>query len=519
MDRFHVNLGGIYLAEEKTLARGLKNRHVQLIAIGGAIGTGLFLGSGHSIHLAGPSILLTYMITGVVCFFMMRALGELLISNTEYHSFVDFIHDYMGEKAAFFTGWTYWFCWISVAMADITAVGVYVKYWFPDIASWIPSLIMMSILVLMNLLSVKIFGELEFWFAFIKVIAIIALIVVGVYFILMGFDTPIGVASFSNLWTHGGWFPNGFEGFIQSFQMAVFAFAAIELVGLTAGETEDPERVIPKAINSIPIRIILFYCGALGVVMSVFPWNAVVPSQSPFVQVFTVVGITAAATIVNFVVLTSAASACNSGVFSTSRLLYTLARRGEAPGMLEILTSKNVPANALFLSVLVIMVAVAMQYIMPEGVFVIVTSVATFCFIFIWSMITICHLRYRKARPDLAAKNTFKMPLYPFLNYVVLGFFAFVLVSLAFNDESRLALFVTPVWFILLQLIYSLHKEVQSKKEVALRTTNIVESLKEKDLKINSLETIVLKQQQEIENQQRQIAQILSQLDCTPGRK
>lgn len=448
------------MEKEQTLNRGLKNRHVQLIAIGGAIGTGLFLGSGHSIALTGPAILFAYIITGIICFLMMRALGELLLSNTEYHTFIEFVQDYMGEKTAFVTGWTYWFCWISVAMADITAVGIYVKYWFPSIEAWIPSLVTLIILLLMNLVTVKLFGEMEFWFACIKVVAIIALIVLGLYFILTGQPTSAGVASFSNLWSHGGWFPKGMDGFIQSFQMVVFAFAGIELVGLTAGETENPEKVIPKSINSIPVRIILFYVGALGVIMSIFPWDSVNPDRSPFVEVFLAVGIVGAASMVNFVVLTSAASACNIGVFSTSRLLYSLAKRNHAPGILEILTSKQVPANALFLSVLVICLVVALQYVVAEGVFVIISSVSTFCFLYIWGIITICHMKFIRKRPDLAAKSVFKMPLFPFLNYLVLAFFAFVIVTLAFNPATRVALFVTPVWFIMLLLIYQLKKEI-----------------------------------------------------------
>lgn len=366
----------------------------------------------------------------------------------------------MGEKTAFVTGWTYWFCWISVAMADITAVGIYVKYWFPSIEAWIPSLVTLIILLLMNLVTVKLFGEMEFWFACIKVVAIIALIVLGLYFILTGQPTSAGVASFSNLWSHGGWFPKGMDGFIQSFQMVVFAFAGIELVGLTAGETENPEKVIPKSINSIPVRIILFYVGALGVIMSIFPWDSVNPDRSPFVEVFLAVGIVGAASMVNFVVLTSAASACNSGVFSTSRLLYSLAKRNHAPGILEILTSKQVPANALFLSVLVICLVVALQYVVAEGVFVIISSVSTFCFLYIWGIITICHMKFIRKHPDLAAKSVFKMPLFPFLNYLVLAFFAFVIVTLAFNPATRVALFVTPVWFIMLLLIYQLKKEI-----------------------------------------------------------
>lgn len=457
------------MSEEQNLSRGLKNRHVQLLAIGGAIGTGLFLGAGRSIHLAGPSILFAYVITGAICFFMMRALGELLLSNLKYHSFVDFVRDYMGNGAAFVTGWTYWFCWISLAMADVTAAGLYIQYWLPDVARWVPSLIILVVLMIMNLTAVKLFGEMEFWFALIKVVAILSLIVIGTFMIVKGFSTSAGVSSFANLWNHGGWMPNGWEGFILSFQMVVFAFTGIELVGLTAGETENPEKVIPKAINNIPIRIIIFYVGALLVIMSIYPWSAISPEKSPFVQVFSAVGIVAVASIVNFVVLTSAASACNSGIFSTSRMVYSLAKEENAPAVMKKLTGNQVPANATVFSTLVVLAAVVLQYIMPEGVFVLITSISTFCFIFIWAIITVCHLKYRKNKPELAAANKFKMPLYPIINYAILAFFAFVLVTLALNDETRVALFVTPVWFIMLGVIYKGYKGRAKEEEAETR--------------------------------------------------
>ena len=457
--------------KEQELARGLKNRHVQLIAIGGAIGTGLFLGAGKSIHLAGPSILIAYLITGVICFLIMRALGELLLSNLNYHSFVDFVRDYLGNMAAFITGWTYWFCWISIAMADLTAVGLYTQYWFPSVPQWMPGLIALVILLMMNLATVKLFGEMEFWFALIKVIAILALIVVGIFMIIKGFSTDAGASSFTNLWSHDGMFPNGINGFILSFQMVVFAFVGIELVGLTAGETENPEKVIPKAINSIPIRVLIFYIGALIVIMSIYPWNAIIPTESPFVQVFVAVGIAAAAGIVNFVVLTSAASACNSAIFSTSRMVYSLAKDKNAPVPFAKLTSRQVPSNALFFSTVVILIAVVLNYVMPEGVFTLITSISTVCFIFIWGITVISHLKYRKARPDLAKVNKFKLPLYPFSNYLILAFLAFVLVVLALAEDTRVALFVTPVWFIMLFAIYKIRKmkadqdnEIQSQK-------------------------------------------------------
>ncbi|MGG0845449.1 amino acid permease [Peribacillus simplex] len=456
--------------QEQKLDRGLKNRHVQLIAIGGAIGTGLFLGAGKSINLAGPSILFAYMITGIICFLIMRALGEVLLSNLNYHSFVDFVRDYLGNMAAFVTGWTYWFCWISIAMADLTAVGLYTQYWFPSVPQWMPGLIALVILLFMNLATVKLFGEMEFWFALIKVIAILALIVIGIFMIIKGFSTDSGAASFTNLWSHEGMFPNGINGFVLSFQMVVFAFVGIELVGLTAGETENPEKVIPKAINNIPIRIIIFYIGALIVIMSVYPWNAIIPTESPFVQVFVAVGIAGAAGIVNFVVLTSAASACNSAIFSTSRMVYSLAKDKNAPVPFAKLNDRKVPSNALFFSTVVILISVVLNYLMPEGVFTLITSISTVCFIFIWGITVISHLKYRKTRPDLVKKNKFKLPLYPISNYLILAFLAFVLVVLALANDTRVALFVTPVWFIMLITIYKLRKtkvDQANQREVA----------------------------------------------------
>ncbi|MCY8788714.1 amino acid permease [Bacillus inaquosorum] len=443
---------------QQKLERGLKNRHIQLIAIGGAIGTGLFLGSGKSIHFAGPSILFAYMITGIICFLIMRSLGELLLSNLNYHSFVDFVQDYLGDMAAFITGWTYWFCWISIAMADLTAVGLYTQYWLPGVPQWVPGLIALIILLIMNLATVKLFGELEFWFALIKVIAILALIVIGLVMIFKGFSTSSGVSSFTNLWSHGGMFPNGMHGFILSFQMVVFAFVGIELVGLTAGETENPEKVIPKAINNIPVRVLLFYIGALLVIMSIYPWDVINPSESPFVQVFVAVGIVGAASIINFVVLTSAASACNSAIFSTSRMVYSLAKDNNAPESMAKLTPRKVPRNALFFSAIVILIGVTLNYIMPEGVFTLITSISTLCFIYIWGITVICHMKYRKTRPELAKTNKFKLPLYPFTNYLILAFLAFILVVLALAEDTRVSLFVTPVWFILLIVIYKVRK-------------------------------------------------------------
>lgn len=448
------------------LKRDLKNRHVQLIAIGGTIGTGLFLGSGKSIQMAGPSIIFSYLIIGIALFFVMRALGELLLSNAGYMSFTEFATEYIGPWAGFVTGWTYWFCWIMTAMADIIAVGVYMQYWF-DIPQWIPAIACLVILLGLNLLTVKLFGELEFWFAIIKVITIIALILIGIIMIIIGFKTNTGTVSVSNIWSYDGLFPNGISGFLFSLQLVIFSFVGIELVGVTAAETADPKKNIPSAINKIPLRILLFYVGALSVILCINPWNQLNTSSSPFVEVFTLVGIPVAAGIINFVVLTSAASACNSGLFSTSRMLYTLSKDQDAPAKLAKLNKHAVPSNALFTSTIVVSIGALLSKMLPEQAFTIVTTISAICFIWVWSIILISHIIYTKKRPDLRAKSTFKAPFTPFINYIVLSLFLFILAVMLFADATRLPLLLTPIWFAILVAIYNVYKKDKSESKAS----------------------------------------------------
>ncbi|EOS7733944.1 amino acid permease [Enterococcus hirae] len=447
--------------EQQELQRGLKNRHVQLISIGGAIGTGLFLGAGKTIQLAGPSILLAYLITGCVCFFIMRALGELLLSNTNNHSFLDFVAEYLGKKVAFVTGWTYWFCWVAIAMADLTAIGMYVRYWVPGVPQWLPELIALILLLGLNMVAVSLFGELEFWFALIKVVSIIAFIIVGIYMILTHYKTSAGPASITNLWSHGGFFPTGTKGFILSFQMVTFAFTGIELVGLVAGETKKPEKVLPEAINNIPIRIILFYLGSLFVIMSIYPWNSLDANNSPFVEVFSEIGITIAASLINLVVLSAAASACNSAIYSTGRMLRSLSQEGSAPKKFRQLTSHRVPGNALVFSTIVIFISVILNYVMPSEVFTLVSSIATTCFLFIWGILVYTHLKYRKSMLG-KKEHTFKMPFYPYSNFLVFAYMIFICLVLFLGKDTRIALLLTPVWFIGLLIIYRMKYEKQS---------------------------------------------------------
>lgn len=446
--------------EDQQLARKLKRRHVQMIALGGAIGTGLFLGSGAAIKQAGPSILLAYAVGGFFCYLMMRALGELLLSNTKLHSFLEFINLYLGKKFEFAIGWTYWLCWISLAMADLTASGIYIRYWFPWIPQWVTPLVIILILLVFNLLSVSAFGELEYWFSMIKVVAIIALIVTGA--ILIGSAAHVGgqTVSMGNLVNHGGFFPKGIRGFLTSFSLVIFAFTGIEMVGITAGEAENPEKELPRAINSLPIRISFFYVGALFVIMSIYPWDQITTSQSPFVQVFSDVGIKAAASIINFVVLTAALSACNSAIFSTSRTLFTLAHGQNAPKWMGKVNRYNVPAQALFFSSMILLVIVVLNYVIPSTVFTLISNVATTNFIIVWCSLLVCHYVYKKTTDS--SRNPFKLPLFPISNIATLVFFVAVTVVLCFDSVNRWAVIGSIAWFIGLLLVETgMHRHQQ----------------------------------------------------------
>ncbi|EOM77775.1 amino acid permease [Rhodococcus rhodnii] len=394
---------------------------------------------------------------GFMLFFVMRAMGELLLSNLAYKSFADVAADLLGPWAGFFTGWTYWFCWIVTGIADIVAISGYVDYWWPNLPLWIPALVAIVVLLCLNLPTVKAFGETEFWFALIKIIAILALVVVGLVMIFSSFEAPDGArASFANLWNDGGLFPTGVMGFVAGFQIAVFAFVGIELVGTTAAEARDPERTLPHAINSIPIRILLFYVLALVVIVSVTPWREISPDHSPFVAMFSLAGLGIAASVVNFVVLTSAASSANSGIYSTSRMIYGLAQEGDAPAPLATLNARRVPANALFFSCTFLLASLVLLFSGESIIeaFTVVTTISSVLFMFVWTIILCSYMAYRRRRPELHAASRFRMPGGIVMCWVVLAFFGFVLWALTQQADTLRALLVTPVWFVVLAIAW-----------------------------------------------------------------
>jgi len=330
--------------EGSSLRRGLNARHIRFMALGSAIGTGLFYGSAGAIQRAGPSVLLAYLIGGAAIFLTMRALGEMAVRTPVSGSFGHYATRYLGPYLGFLTGWSYAFSMLMVCLADVTVFGLYMSFWFPDTPRWIWVLGIVLLIGGLNLCSVRVFGELEFWLSLLKIVAIVAMIAAGLGVLLAGVQPGAADASgFSNLWRHGGFFPNGVQGMIASFSVVMFAFGGIEVIGMTAGEARDPERMIPRAINSVPLRILLFYVLTLTVLMAIFPWPGITGGSSPFVQIFSQLGLPSAASVLNLVVISAVISAINSDIFSTGRMLYGMAANGQAPMVFSRLSRFGVP--------------------------------------------------------------------------------------------------------------------------------------------------------------------------------
>ncbi|MFG3123456.1 amino acid permease [Streptomyces sp. NPDC017615] len=434
-------------APEEGYERGLGSRQVQMIAIGGAVGVGLFLGAGANIAKAGPSLILMYALAGAIIFFIMRALGELLLYRPVSGSFAEYSREFLGPFFGYFTGWTYWLMWVVTGMAELTAAAIYVNYWFPGVPRWVTALVFLVVLFGANLISVKLFGELEFWFSMVKVTALIGMIVIGLGVLTFGFSAAGDTASVANLYQFDGFFPKGVGSSLMTLQGVMFAYLAVELVGVTAGESEDPEKTLPKAINTLPWRIALFYVGALTVILCVVKWTEFAPGVSPFVKAFAVIGIPAGAGIVNFVVLTAALSSCNSGMYSTGRMLRTLADNGEAPRVFAKLSSTKAPALGITVSVLFMGIGVVLNYIVPEKAFGYVTSIATAAGIWTWLMILISHVLYRRkvAAGELPA-SSFPAPGGSVCSYIAIAFLLFVTGLIAYDADSRICLYVMAVW-------------------------------------------------------------------------
>ncbi|MFC4603192.1 amino acid permease [Rhodococcus kronopolitis] len=454
--------------ESEGYSRGLNSRTIQMIAIGGAIGTGLFYGSGAAIESAGPSLILAYLAAGLAVFVIMRALGELLTYRAVSGSFGEYAEEFLGRFFGFVTGWTYWAVWTATCMAEITVAGKYVEFWFPAVPTWLTALVVLALLFGANLISVKLFGEAEFWFAAVKITAIIGMILIGIGVLTLGFGQATN-PTVTNLWADGGVFPNGFGAALMSLQIVMFAYVGVELIGVTAGEARDPKPTLRKAINSLPLRIGLFYIGSLVVIMSVASWRDFHAGFSPFVEVLQQIGIPAAAGIMNFVLLTAALSSCNSGIYSTGRMLRSLSLRQEAPAALAGLSGRSVPLPGIALSAGVMLIGVVVNVISPDRAFLYITSVSTVGIIFVWGTILVCHLRYRsQVRAGLLPAVDYRLPGAPVTNWLALAFLAGVLVLLFFSSAGRTALGVGAVFAMIVCGGYLLLRSREAKAKATV---------------------------------------------------
>lgn len=448
------------------LKRGLTARHIRFMALGSAIGTGLFYGSADAIKMAGPSVLLAYLIGGVVAFIIMRALGEMSVNNPQASSFSRYAQDYLGPMVGYITGWTYCFEILIVAIADVTAFGIYMGVWFPEVPHWIWVLSVVLIIGAINIMSVKVFGELEFWFSFFKVATIIVMILAGIGIIFWGIGNGGQPTGIHNLWTQGGFFSHGIIGMLLSLQMVMFAYGGIEIIGITAGEAVDPKKSIPKAINSVPWRILVFYVGTLFVIMSIYPWHQVGTHGSPFVLTFQHLGITIAASILNFVVITASISAVNSDVFGVGRMLHGMAEQGNAPKVCTAISKRGVPWVTVVTMMCAMLVAVYLNYLMPENVFLVIASLATFATVWVWIMILCSQIAFRRS----LNQNQIKALDFPlrggvFTSVVAIIFLLFIIGLIGYFPATRVSLYVGFAWIALLVISYYLKIGYQRNKK------------------------------------------------------
>lgn len=443
----------------ESLKRGLKNRHIQLIALGGAVGTGLFLGSASVIKSAGPAVILGYAIAGFIAFLIMRQLGEMVVEEPVAGSFSHFAYKYWGNFAGFASGWNYWVLYVLVAMAELSAVGKYIQFWVPDFPTWASAAIFFVLINAINLTNVKVFGEMEFWFAIIKVIAVIAMILFGGWLLFSGTGGP--QATVRNLWEQGGFMPNGLGGLVMVMAIIMFSFGGLELVGITAAEADNPETTIPKATNQVLWRILIFYIGSLAVLLSLMPWTRVTAETSPFVFIFHELGDAMVANALNVVILTAALSVYNSCVYCNSRMLFGLAQQGNAPKALLNVDRRGVPVMSILVSAIATALCVLLNFLMPAEAFGLLMSLVVSALVINWAMISLAHLKFRKKKNQQGVTTRFKAVLYPLGNWICLVFLAGILVLMAMTPGMAISVWLIPVWLIVLAIGYFVKNKTQ----------------------------------------------------------
>jgi len=437
---------------QPTLHRGLQNRHIQLIALGGAIGTGLFLGIGPAIQMAGPAVVLGYAIAGIIAFLIMRQLGEMVVEEPVSGSFAHFAYKYWGPFAGFLSGWNYWVMFVLVGMAELTAAGIYMQYWLPDVPTWVWAAVFFIIINAVNLVNVRLYGETEFWFALIKVLAILGMIGFGLWMLFSGNGGEY--ASLDNLWRHGGFLATGWHGLVLSLAVIMFSFGGLELIGITAAEARDPEKSIPKAVNQVVYRILLFYIGSLVVLLALYPWVNIKSDSSPFVMIFHHLDSSAVASALNFVILVASLSVYNSGVYSNSRMLFGLSVQGNAPKFLTRVSRRGVPVNSLLLSGAMTSLVVLVNYLLPHKAFGLLMALVVATLLLNWLMICMAHLKFRAAQRRKGREPKFRALFAPASNYLCIAFLLMILGLMLTIDDMRLSAILLPAWVVFLFIAF-----------------------------------------------------------------
>jgi L-asparagine permease len=425
-------------AEQVGYKQSLGRRHVQMIAIGGAIGTGLFLGSASRLHSTGPALLLSYAFVGAIAYLLMRALGELVVHRTTSGAFVSYMREFYGELAAYVTGWMYWLNWALTGIAELSAVGIYVQYWFPSVPAWVTVLVALGVVLVVNLLSARAFGEFEFWAALAKVGAIVAFLVVGTVLVLGRLHVGTHRAGLENLWSNpGGFWPTAGDfhwyGPILVMSGVVFAYASIEMVGVAAGEMENPLREVPKAVNAVIFRIAVFYCGSILLLVSLLPATSYHAGTSPFVTVFEQLGLRWMGGLIQAILIVAAMSSLNSGLYSTGRVLRSLGMARQAPRFTLRMSDQGVPWAGIVMTSVVYVFGAVLNALTPDA-FEVALEASAIGVIFTWATIFLCQLRLRAlVDRGIIPSSGFRMPGSPYTSYVGLAFLVLVLVGMAIS--------------------------------------------------------------------------------------
>lgn len=432
---------------------GLNARHIHFIALGSAIGTGLFYGSAGAIQAAGPSVLLVYLLGGAVVYFMLRALGEMSVRNPVRGSFAVYCRKYLGGWGGYITGWMFAFEMMIVCLADLTAITIYMKFWFPTTPAWVWITVTLLIISAANLAAVRLFGELEFLLTLIKVGAVVAMIVGGAAILAFNLGSQPETMGVSNLWSDGGFFANGISGMAASFILVLFAFGGTEIIGVAGTEAEDPDRSIPKAVNTVPARILIFYVLSILIILMINPWRTINGEDSPFVQIFDTLGVSWAAALLNVVVLSASLSAINADLFGTGRVLAGLAKEKLAPRAMA-KTYRDVPVMTVVMLIIALIVGVILNQRYPD-IFETVAALATFATIFVWLMILLAHIASRRNISPAEEQNLkFPVPFWPYGQWFAVAFILFTFGTMVWMEEFHAALIVGVAFLILMSILY-----------------------------------------------------------------